>query len=71
MRDYLSRNNSVLNRSENDSENDSKRMIPKAENLSEHKCDQANCLSIMTKGYIVDNTNTEVRHQGCNVKNLK
>ena len=40
MRDYPSRNNSVLNCSENDSENDSKGTIPKAENTSEHKYDQ-------------------------------
>ena len=39
MCNYPSRNNSVLNLLENDSENDSKRTIPKAENSFEHKYD--------------------------------
>ena len=47
------------------------KMIPKAENTSEHKYDQAECLSITTRGYIADNTNTEVRHWGSDVKSLK
>ena len=47
------------------------RTIPKAENTSEHKYDQAKCLSITTRGYIADNTNTEVRHRGSDVRSLK
>ena len=47
------------------------RMIPKAENTSEHEYDQAKCLSITTRGYITNNTNTEVRHWGSNVRSLK
>ena len=62
MRDYPLRSNFVLNCLENDKENDSKRIIPKAENFSKHKYNQAKCLSIMTRGYIVNNTNTEVKH---------
>ena len=45
--------------------------IPKAKNTSEHKYDQAKCLNITTRGYIADNTNTEVRHRGSNVRSLK
>ena len=71
MRDYLSRNNSVLNCSKNDSENNSKRTIPKAENFFKHKYNQAECLSITTRGYIANNISTEVRHWGSNVKSLK
>ena len=37
--DYLLMNNSVLNHSKNDSENDNKRMIPKAKNPSKHEYD--------------------------------
>ena len=47
------------------------RTIPKAENTSEHKYDQAECLSITTRGYIADNTNTEVRHRGSDIRSLK
>ena len=47
------------------------RMIPKAKNTSEHKYNQAKCLSITTRGYIADNTNTEVRHRGSNIRSLK
>ena len=47
------------------------RTIPKIENTSDHGYDQAKCLSITTKGYIADNTNTEVRHQGSDVRSLK
>ena len=45
--------------------------IPKAKNTSEYKYDQAKCLSITTRGYIADNTNIEVKHQGSNVRSLK
>ena len=47
------------------------KMIPKVENTSEHKYDQAECLNIPTRGYIADNTNTEVRHWGSDVRSLK
>ena len=47
------------------------KMIPKAKNTSEHEYDQAECLSITTRGYITDNTNTEIRHWGSNVRSLK
>ena len=47
------------------------RIIPKAENTSEHKYDQAKCLSIIMRGYIANNTNTEVRHQGSDIRSLK
>ena len=45
--------------------------IPKAENTSEHEYDQAKCLNITTRGYIANNTNTEVRHWGSDVRSLK
>ena len=47
------------------------KMIPKAKNTSEHKYDQAKCLSITTRGYIVNNTNTKVKHRRSHVKSLK
>ena len=47
------------------------KMIPKVENTSKHKYDQAKCLSIPTRGYIANNTNTEVRHWGSDVRSLK
>ena len=47
------------------------RTIPKVENTSKHGYDQVECLSITTKGYLADNTNTEVRHWGPNVGSLK
>ena len=45
--------------------------ISKKENTSEYKYDQAKYLSILTRGYIANNTNTEVRHWGSEVKSLK
>ena len=71
MRDYLSRNNSFLNRSEDDSENDSKKTIPKAKNPSEYKYKQVKCFSITTRDYIANNTISEVRHWGSHVSSLK
>ena len=56
----MSEVNSVLDRL--DSEKQIVRMIPKAKNTSEHKYDQAKCLSITTRGYIADNINREVKH---------
>ena len=47
------------------------KMIPKAENTFEHKYDQAECLSITTRGYIANNTNTEVRHWSSDIRSLK
>ena len=47
------------------------KIIPKVENTSEHKYNQAECLSIPTRGYIANNTNTEIKHRGSNVKSLK
>ena len=47
------------------------RTIPKAKNTFEHKYDQAECLNITTRGYIADNTNTEVRHWSSDVRSLK
>ena len=47
------------------------RTILKVENTFEHRDDQAECLSITTKGYIADNTNTEVRYWGSDVRSLK
>ena len=47
------------------------RTIPKVKNTSKHGYDQAECLSITTKGYIADNTNTEVRYWGSDVRSLK
>ena len=47
------------------------KMIPKVENTSEHKYNQAEYLSIPTKCYIADNTNTEVRHWSSDVRSLK
>ena len=47
------------------------KMIPKVENTLEHKYNQAECLSIMMRGYIANNTNTEIRHRGSNVRSLK
>ena len=47
------------------------RIIPKAENTFKHEYDQAKYLSITTRSYISDNTNTEVRYQGSNVRSLK
>ena len=47
------------------------KIIPKVENTFEHEYDQAKCLSIMTRGYITNNTNTEVRHWGSDVRSLK
>ena len=47
------------------------RTIPKVENTSKHGYNQAECLSITTKGYIANNTNTEVRHWGSDVGSLK
>ena len=47
------------------------KMIPKIENTSKHKYNQAEYLSITTRGYIADNTNTEVRHWGSDVSSLK
>ena len=45
--------------------------IPKEENTPKHEYDQAKCLSITTKSYIANNTNTEVRYWGSDVKSLK
>ena len=47
------------------------KMISKAKNTSEHKYNQAKWLNITTRGYIANNTNTEVRHWGSNVRSLK
>ena len=47
------------------------KMIPKVENSSEHEYNQAECLSISTRGYIANNTNIEVRHWGSDVRSLK
>ena len=47
------------------------KMILKVENTFKHKYDQAKCLSIPTRGYIADNTNTEVRHRGFDARSLK
>ena len=46
-------------------------MIPKAENTFEHKYNQAKCLIITTRGYIANNTNTEVKHWGSDIRSLK
>ena len=35
------------------------KIIPQAENTSEHKYNQAECLSITTKGYIANNTKSQ------------
>ena len=61
--------NSVLSRSQ--FEEQLMKMIPKVENTSEHKYDQAKCLSLMTRGYIADNTIIKVRHWGSDVRSLK
>ena len=45
--------------------------ISKAENTFEHKYNQAKYLSITTKSYIANNTNTEVRHWGSDIRSLK
>ena len=45
--------------------------IPKAKNTFKHEYNPAKCLSITTKGYITNNTNTQVRHWGSDVKSLK
>ena len=45
--------------------------ILKEKNTFKYKYNQVKCLSITFKGYIVDNTNTELRHQGSEIKNLK
>ena len=45
--------------------------IPKVENTSKHKYNQAECLSITMRGYIADKTNTEIRHWGSDVRSLK
>ena len=47
------------------------KMIPKAENTFKHKYDQAESLSITTRDYIADNTNTEIRRWGFDVRSLK
>ena len=46
-------------------------MIPKAENTLEHEYNLAECPSITTRGYIANNTNTEVRHWGSDVRSPK
>ena len=71
IRDYPSRNNSVLNRSENDTKNDSKKTIPKAKNSFEYKYNQGKCLSIIIRCYIANNSKTEVKHRGSNYWCLK
>ena len=45
--------------------------IPKAKNTFKRKYNQAKCLNIMTRSYIVNNTNTEIRHRGSDVSSLK
>ena len=47
------------------------RMIPKAKNISKHKYNQAECLSITMRGYITDNINTKIKHWGSDVRSLK
>ena len=47
------------------------KMILKVENTFEHEYKQAEYLSIATRGYIANNTNTEVRHWDSNVRSLK
>ena len=47
------------------------RMIPKAKNTFEHEYNQAECLNITIRGYIADNTNTQVRHRVSDVRSLK
>ena len=65
----MSEVNCVLDRS--DFEEQIVGIIPKAEYTSEHKYDQAQCPSIMMRRYIADNTNTEVRYRGFDVRSLK
>ena len=58
---FINEVNYVLNRSYPEISENDWRAILKEKNIPEHKYDQAKCLSIITRGYIADNINTEAQ----------